>query len=148
MEFNNLLVPVDFSAISRTLVTRAVAMATGENPVLILLHVIDPALVDFAAAHSFGAHEEIAERMRERALRELDQFRSIATSGMEIEVIVSEGPPFLQIIQKAQEFLADAIVMGRLGGQGRMEKLLFGSTAEKVMRASTRPVLVLPLEPE
>ena len=65
---------------------------------------------------------------------------------VEVDIIVSEGPPFLQIIQKAQEFLADAIVMGRVGGGGRMEKLLFGSTAEKVLRASSRPVIVLPIE--
>lgn len=148
MEFNNLLVPVDFSPISRRLVAQAAAMATGENPVLIVMHVLDPELIEFAANHKFGAHDEIVQRMRERAMAELEQFRSVATGDMEIEIIVCEGTPFLQIIQKAQEFLADAIVMGKVGGQSRMEKLLFGSTAEKVMRASTRPVVVLPLEPE
>lgn len=145
MEFNSLLVPLDLSPLSEKVVLKALQIASGEKPVLILLHVIDPSLVQFAAAHDFGFADDILLRMRARALRELERLRELATGEVEIEIIVSEGPPFLQIIQKAQEFLADAIVMGKVGQQGPMEKLLFGSTAEKVLRASSRPVVVLPL---
>jgi nucleotide-binding universal stress UspA family protein len=144
MEFNNLLVPVDLTPISEELFQQALQLVSGENPVIILLHAIDPGLVDFASAHEFGEHDQIVAKMRERAQQELERLRESASSEVEVEIIVAEGPPFLQIIQKAQEFLADAIVMGRLGG-ARMDKLLFGSTAEKVLRATSRPVIVLPI---
>jgi len=146
MEFSNLLVPIDLSPISEQVFQQALAMVSGDDPAIILLHVIDPTLIQFAASHAFGSHDEILQKMRERAMNQLQQFRDNAGTSVEVDIIVSEGPPFLQIIQKAQEFLADAIVMGRVGGSGRMEKLLFGSTAEKVLRASSRPVIVLPIE--
>jgi nucleotide-binding universal stress UspA family protein len=147
MEFNSLLVPVDLSPASEILFQRSLQMLTGENPVIILLHVLDPTLVDYISVHQFGSHNEVLQKMRHRAERELASLRnSVSTESVEIEVIISEGPPFLQIIQKAQEFLADAIVMGRVGGT-RVDKLFFGSTAEKVLRASTRPVMVLPIDP-
>jgi len=146
MEFSNLLVPIDLSPISEQVFLQALGMVSGDDPVIILLHVIDPTLIHFASAHDFGSHDDILHRMRERAMAQLQQFKDRAATAVEVDIIVSEGPPFLQIIQKAQEFLADAIVMGRIGGEGRMEKLLFGSTAEKVLRASSRPVIVLPIE--
>jgi len=146
MDFSNLLVPIDLSPISEQVFQQALSMVSGEDPVIILLHVIDPTLIRFASEHEFGSHDSILQKMRERALQQLQQYKERAATTVEIDIIVSEGPPFLQIIQKAQEFLADAIVMGRIGGEGRMEKLLFGSTAEKVLRASSRPVIVLPIE--
>lgn len=145
MEFNNLLVPIDLSPVSESIVRQALAMVTGDEPVVILLHVIDSALVEFAAEHEFGTADEILAKMKDRALRELKRFQAMAPDSIEVDVLVSEGRPFLQIVQKAEEFLADAIVMGKVGGRGAMEKLLFGSTAEKVLRTTTRPVVVLPL---
>ena len=37
-------------------------------------------------------------------------------------------------------------VMGKYGARGSIEKLLFGTTAERVIRGSTRPVITLPAE--
>ncbi len=148
MELNNLLVPIDLSPLSESVVRQALAMASGEEPVVILLHVIDTSLVEFAASHNFGQPDDILAQMKERAMLELKRFQAMAPAGVEVDIIVSEGVPFLQIIQKAQEFLADAIVMGKIGGRGIVEKLLFGSTAEKVLRATARPVVVLPVTEE
>ena len=58
--------------------------------------------------------------------------------------IICEGRPFMEILQKADDFAVDAIVMSKVGRRGKVEELLFGSTAEKVLRGSTKPVLVLP----
>ena len=103
------------------------------------LHVID-AFVD----HGFGAREEVVERMRQRAFDQLAEFKTQATDDIVVDVIVVEGRPFLQILQKAEDFAVDAIVMGKVGWQGRFEKVLFGSTVDKVMRGAARPVMVLP----
>jgi nucleotide-binding universal stress UspA family protein len=145
MEWSNLLVPVDLSPISEEVVRQAVALAVGEQPVVILLHVVDSSLVEFATVHELGSREEIIERMKQRAYAELKKLQTLGGERVEVDILVSEGTPFVQIIQKAQEFLCDAIVMGKVGGRGLLEKLLFGSTAEKVLRASPCPVVVLPI---
>ncbi len=145
MEWSSILVPVDLSPISEELVRQAMALATGEQPVVILLHVIDTSLIEFATSHQFGARDEIVERMKRRAYAELKQLQELGAGRVEVDVLVSEGTPFVQIVQKAQDFLCDAIVMGKVGGRGLLEKLLFGSTAEKVLRASPCPVVVLPI---
>ncbi len=146
IQFESLLVPVDFSPVSEAAFNRALALAGGDRPVLILLHVLDPSLVEFAAAHGWGSKDEIAQQMRERAERELQNYKEGAGSRAEIDVIVSAGVPFLEILHKAEDFAVDAIVIGKIGTRGAIEKLLFGSTAEKVLRGSRRPVIVLPLE--
>lgn len=144
VDFNTLLVPVDFSDNSRRALEQAIGLVSGDNPVVILLHVIDPSLPEFAEVHGLGSSKEVAHRMRERAETELEEYSNACPDEIEVDSLVSEGRPFLEILQKADDFAVDAIVMSKVGRRGKVEELLFGSTAEKVLRGSTKPVLVLP----
>jgi universal stress protein A len=56
--------------------------------------------------------------------------------------IVRTGKPFYEINQYAQEEDIDLIVIATHGHSG-MEHILFGSTAEKVVRKAPCPVLVV-----
>jgi nucleotide-binding universal stress UspA family protein len=47
-------------------------------------------------------------------------------------------------VKVANELEMDLIVVGVHGGDAKLETLLFGGTAEKVLRASDRPVLCVP----
>lgn len=145
-EFTSLLVPVDFSPASDVAMDRALDLASGEKPVVIALHVIDPSLVEFAVDHGWGSREEVTAHMRRRAEQELESHRLRAGDRAQIDTIVSEGVPFLEILRKSEDFAVDAIIIGKVGARGAIEKLLFGSTAEKVLRGSRRPVIVLPVE--
>ena len=142
--FNTLLVPIDFSPASEAAFDYSLRLASGDNAVVILLHVIDPAFVDFAEAHEFGVRNDLTKQMRDRAELQLTALKDRADVNVEIDVIVSEGPPFLEILRKSQDFIVDAIVLGKVGMRTGIEKMLFGSTAEKVLRGSQCPVLVLP----
>jgi nucleotide-binding universal stress UspA family protein len=82
--------------------------------------------------------------MRKRAEAQLQEYVNASPDEIEVDSIISEGLPFLEILQKADDFAVDAIVMSRIGRRGKVEDLLFGSTAEKVLRGSSKPVLVLP----
>jgi len=112
-----------------------------------LLHVMDRRHVDFAVAHELAAREEVLDVMRARAERALADYQAPAGSGIEVMTIVVEGTPFLEIIKKAEELKADAIVMGKFGLRGKIDPYLFGTTAEHVIRGSTRPAIVLPASP-
>jgi nucleotide-binding universal stress UspA family protein len=145
-EFNTLLVPTDFSPSAQMAFQRAVGMACGDDPLIILLHVIDRSLIDFAAQHEFATRELALQAAQLWAEKKLQEFLEAAKPRIEVRTIICEGQPFLEILKKAEEFLVDAIVMGKIGARGSLEKLLFGSTAERVLRGATRPVIVLPTE--
>ncbi len=145
-ELNTLLVPVDLSPISRGVFERALELVRGDDAALILLHAIDPGLADFAADLGVEPREKIIEKMRAKAETELAELQARAEGKVEVQTIVSEGVPFIEILRKAEDFEVDAILMGRFGSRGPLEKLLFGTTAERVLRGSMRAVIVIPVD--
>lgn len=142
--FNSLLVPTDFSEASRDAFKWALRSIDGNESVIVVLHVIDVALARTIAAYEFASPEDVVGKMRRYAEEQLAEYKSPSGADIEIDAIVSEGLPFLEIIRKADDFAVDAIVMARIGTRGHFEKLLFGSTAEKVLRGANCPVIVLP----
>jgi glycine betaine transporter len=145
-QLGSLLVPIDFSPTSAAAFQHAMALATGKKPLLILLHVVDPSLVHFAVEHGWGSQKEVMETTHRHAEQRLAAYRQQVSGDLEIETIISDGIPFVEILRKAKDFAVDAIVIGKVGVRGRIEKILFGSTAEKVLRASQHPVIVLPFD--
>jgi len=62
---------------------------------------------------------------------------------VEIETQVRQGRAHSKILESADELAAEVIVMGTTG-RSRLEATLLGSVAEKTMRLSSIPVLVVP----
>jgi nucleotide-binding universal stress UspA family protein len=60
------------------------------------------------------------------------------------EVLIKSGVPAEVILQTAEELRSDLIVMGT-HGQGILADVLIGSTARRVVRQSSIPVLVIRL---
>ena len=61
---------------------------------------------------------------------------------MEVKEVILDGYPSNEIIDFAENNNIDLIVMGTLGKTG-LEKFLMGSVAEKVVRGSKVPVMVV-----
>jgi nucleotide-binding universal stress UspA family protein len=80
--------------------------------------------------------------------RDVEQF-AIKTFGAEspfvstMEVEVAVGKPATEILRVARERSCELVVMSTHGLTG-MRKLFFGSTTERVLRETTKPVLVTP----
>lgn len=146
LELNCLLVPIDFSPGSHAAFDEAFGLVTGKGAVVIALHVIDVSLVEFVVANDLGKRKDVLHSLRTRAERDL-VYGERQRDSIDTQAIVCEGIPFLEITKKAEEWQVDAIVTGKYGGGRKHEKLLFGTTAERVIRGSTRPMLVLPALP-
>ncbi len=152
LDFDSLLVPVDFSPISASMMDQAVKLASGEEPLVILLHVLDTTLADFATAHGLGSREHVLATMKQQAEGAMSQHKQRFLTDpkrnpkVDVQTIVTEGIPFLEILRKSEEFQVGAILLGKQGNRGGLERLLFGSTAERVIRGSRRPVIVLPVD--
>jgi nucleotide-binding universal stress UspA family protein len=63
-----------------------------------------------------------------------------------VEMVVREGTPCIEINKEAVERGAEMIVMGSRGHSDDMKAIFFGSTTERVLRFITRPVLCVPFD--
>lgn len=115
LELEELLVPVDFSASSRVVLAQALEMANGDAPVVVVQHVVDPALASAIATEGYGDEEAILTRMRGRAQEELAAIQQAAGGSVDLQVILSEGTPFYEIVRVAHELAVDAVIIGKSG---------------------------------
>jgi len=149
--FKKILVPIDFSPCSEEAFRVALALAKTFQAELLLLHVIDTgALTTFnqlgllavpSDAHGQKRRLRHHARLQVRRLLESEEAR-----GVTAKRIVLEGGPFVEIAKTARVEKVDLVVMGSYGGRsGNMDKIFFGSTAEKVVRTAGCPVLTVPL---
>jgi nucleotide-binding universal stress UspA family protein len=139
-----ILVPVDFSPCSVNALRVAVAMATPDGDIT-LLHVVDEHFVNDAVAASLGTVDDIRNRLREQAeLNFSTMMEGLEVGSVDIERMIVVGVPFTEILKIARDLDLPMIVMGVRGRSTPPEELLFGSTAEKVLRGSRVPVLCVP----
>lgn len=145
MKIEDILAPIDFSTGSLRALDYALAMVDPGGEVY-LLHVIDAEFLARVSSEGFCDAETARTQMQRRAeerLKEIAQER--ATSGVRLEPMVVVGKPFAEILRIATDLDFSLIVMGTRGQhQGGIEQILFGSTAEKVLRAARVPVLCVP----
>lgn len=137
-----LLVAMDFSPSSR----RALDLALAEYPggEVTALHVVDTEFVARVAAEALGSAAEVIAKMRARANEEFSWLAQDKGRDAFAPMIV-EGTPFVEIVKIAKDLEVDLILIGIHGAASRkLGQLLFGSTAEKVLRASPCPVLCVP----
>lgn len=140
----DILVPVDFSPASANAVRAAVGIADPDGDIT-LLHVIDQNFIDDAVASSLGSAEEITGRLRERAEADFAGLLEGLDAGtVDIERMIVVGIPFVEILKIARDLDLPMIVMGVRGRSTPPEEILFGSTAEKVLRGTRVPVMCVP----
>ncbi|HEV2705252.1 MAG TPA: universal stress protein [Pyrinomonadaceae bacterium] len=145
LKASDILVPVDFSPTSLNAIRVAVGIVAPDGD-LTLLHVIDQNFIDDAVAASLGMSEEITARLREQAeVNFTNALEGIETGGVNVERMIVVGAPFVEILKIARDLDLPMIVMGVRGRSTEAEELLFGSTAEKVLRGTRVPVLCVPI---
>jgi nucleotide-binding universal stress UspA family protein len=148
--FRKILVPVDFSRCSEEAFRVALLLARLFQSQVLLLHVVDTK--NLGALNALGLalpSEEAAQKKRLRHHARLNARRLLQSEeakGLQIRRLLAEGSPFVEIARAARAEQVNLIVMGSYGGQtGNVEKIFFGSTAEKVVRTVACPVLTVPI---
>lgn len=140
-----ILVPMDFSPCSVNALRVAVGMASPDGD-LTLLHVVDEDFVRAAVAAGIGTTEDIRARLKEQAEASFPNvLEGIDVGQVDIEKMIVVGIPFVEILKITRDLDLPMIVMGIQGQSTPAEELLFGSTAEKVLRGTRVPVLCVPL---
>lgn len=140
---NSILVPIDFSDYSKNALKYAIQFVKNFKAKMYLVYVIEPMI--YPADFSMGqvAIPSMDTDIQKRAEDELTALaKNLIDPSVNIEIIIRTGKPFVEIIEVANEKDIDLIIMATHGHTG-VEHLLFGSTAEKVVRKAPCPVLTL-----
>lgn len=142
-EIKRILVPIDFSEHSKNALRYAINFAKIFQSKLHLIYVLEPVI--YPADFSMGqiAFPSMDVELDSRAKEELDKLaeREVGAQ-VPYETIVKTGKPFVEINESAAELNIDLIIIASHGESG-VEQILFGSTAEKVVRKAPCPVLSL-----
>jgi nucleotide-binding universal stress UspA family protein len=142
-DLRRILVPIDFSDHSKKALQYAIPFAEQFKASIDLLYVVEPAI--YPADFSFGqvGFPAVEDELRQRGAEELEglikreiRARVVARS------CVKTGKAAYEIEQYAREESIDLIIIATHGHSG-VEHVLFGSTAEKVVRHAPCPVLVV-----
>jgi nucleotide-binding universal stress UspA family protein len=149
--FQRILVPLDFSPCSDEAFRIACDMARLCGASMTVMHVIDTGVL--AVFNRLGLlavpSDAASQRRRLRHHARLNVRRLVDSEdakGIPITRVVAEGSPFVEIAKTARTGKVDLVVMGSYGGRsGSVDKIFFGSTAEKVVRTAGCPVLTVPL---
>ncbi len=143
VSLKKILVPQDFSEYSLHAMKYAVTFAELFKSELLILHIVEP--IVYPADFSFGqvsipAMEEEIRKHSEEQLNELVQKEIPPT--VKATPLIRVGKPFIEIVEVAKTESADLIVISSHGRTG-MDHVLFGSTADKVVRKAPCPVLTI-----
>ena len=144
-----ILVGIDFSYCSGLALKKACEFLDGKGGQIIALHVVDESFIKKCTEHRFGNEADIKKELFLEAKSKLKNFVRRATKGIQcssIQLSVTQGIPYIEINKKAVEFDADMIIIGSCAKDSDMDNIFFGSTAERVLRFITRPVLCVPPE--
>lgn len=143
--FATILFAVDFSESSDHAFSYAFELAQKFSSRLVIIHVINEPvdLRGFYVPHiSFdNLEKEIAEGAEKMMDRFCDSKLKVFAN---YERSVVSGIPYEEIVRKAEEVNADLIIMGTHGRKG-LDHMLFGSTAERVVRGAHCPVMTVRL---
>lgn len=138
-QFTKILIPTDGSENTLPAITTGLTLAKQMNAEVTALYVVDQtAFVNFSMDSTIVSIFSLLEKEGKAAVKYIE------TEGEKLGVNVTskilEGSPSKKIIEEAKE--DDLIVMGTLGRSG-ISKLLLGSVAERVVRYSPCPVLIV-----
>jgi universal stress protein A len=139
--FATILLPSDFSECSAEAARAARRLAERFGSRLVVLHVLDePAVLDPMFRGEVPL-ELLRGRMEQYALEGMKAFLAAHFEGLPgVETRTASGVPYREIVREARDCGAGLIVIGTHGRTG-VEHVIFGSTAEKVVRMAPCPVL-------
>lgn len=139
MVFDRILVPTDGSEFTKTAIRTAMELAKYTGGKVTALYVVDQTL--FMNVPVDSAIASVYTVLKKEGQDAVDLVRNIGNEfNVDVEVKVVDGAPVRAILEESGNH--DVIVMGTLGRTG-MSKLPMGSVAEKIVRHSKIPVMVV-----
>lgn len=145
MKIRSILLPTDFSECGNFALSYAASLARTFEASIICLNVIEPLVptVGYSGMTEPLPIADITEQLEDSAERELPKLAECDDcEGLNVEEMVVHGDAAAEIVRVGKEREVDLIVIASHGRTG-LGRILFGSTAEAVVRHAHCPVLVV-----
>ena len=141
VRFNKILVGCDFSEDSALAFQHGLSLAQEFQSELHLVHVMEPLVymdtfkisTGYGKEHQVDLQIQIKEKLKKMVPTE-------AFNWCKPQTVLLDGPSHEELIRYAKTNKMDLIVLG-IRGQGLVERLLIGSTTDRVVRQTSCPVL-------
>ncbi|MBC7566769.1 MAG: universal stress protein [Pedobacter sp.] len=141
MEFHKILIAIDSNQSSEKVAISGLQLAKQFNGQIALVSIVDP---DSEADNDSPTARELEDMMEHNSNRSQLQVIEKIFKDYPVKSFVEKGKPSKVIIETAEKWDADVIVMGTHGRKG-LPHLLLGSVAEEVIRHSKKTVVVIPV---
>ena len=150
LQLRKLLVPTDFSGCANYALPYAASIARATGATIICVHVVEPIVpaVGYSGLAEPMPIADMSEQLENSAERELPQLADCDEfNGLAVEEVIVHGDAAAEIVRVASEHEVDLIVVSSHGRTG-LGRIIFGSTAEAVVRHASCPVLVVKPPPQ
>ncbi len=145
MQIRSILLPTDFSECANYALAHAASLARKFGASIVCVHVIEPMVptVGYSGMTEPLPIADITDQLEDSAERELPKIAECEEcKGLEVEELIVHGEAAAEIVRVAKDRNVDLIVISSHGRTG-LGRILFGSTAEAVVRHASCPVLVV-----
>jgi nucleotide-binding universal stress UspA family protein len=139
--YRNIVIATDGSENNKRAISHGIEIAKLSGATVHALYVVDTSA--FSSIPMDAGWEEMYEILKREGEKAVFEVKELGeASGVEVREVLLEGHPSNEIINFAENNNVDLIIMGTLGKTG-LDRFLMGSVAEKVIRGSKVPVLVV-----
>jgi nucleotide-binding universal stress UspA family protein len=140
-----ILVPIDFSPVSRRVVAEATELAKTISGRIVLMHSVPPQpIIATDLAPLAGSALQLTDDLEKAADRHLQRMqRDLKERGITVDTICMSGYPVTHILAQAKKLDASYIVIGS-HGHTALYDLVIGSIASGVLKRASCPVVVVP----
>ena len=145
--YKKILAPLDGSELGECSLEHVKAVATGCSvPEVVLLQVIEPLSANTIAALAEASGNMVNQLEDENWNQARDYINKtvskLKSEGISAKGVTPRGKADEEILKYAEKNNVDLIIMSTHGRSG-LARWVFGSVAEKVLRAATCPVMIV-----
>jgi nucleotide-binding universal stress UspA family protein len=140
--YRKILVPLDGSNLSETILSQAIEMVKEcGRPEIVLLTVVEP-----FREQPYRRDDDWVIKIQKQAVKVCGTYlqelkEKLGTQGIEVSTVVLEGDPAEQILDYAGKNGVDLIMMNARG-RTASKRWIFGGVANRIIRHSPVPVLI------
>jgi nucleotide-binding universal stress UspA family protein len=141
-----IMIATDGSDASKKAARVGIELACRSRGIVTTVYVVDVLRLSHIPGYAAfpGLKEKLLMLMEKEGLEATEDVEDMAKdAGIDCRKIVARGDPSEELLRISKEMGVNMLIMGNIGRTG-LDKILLGSVAEKVVRDSTVPVLLVP----
>ncbi|TKJ33482.1 hypothetical protein CEE39_03895 [bacterium (candidate division B38) B3_B38] len=141
--YGRILFPTDYSEYAQKALKWPVELAKDYHTELDVLHVIEQNIPPQYYSAEISSIFDLDRKLKKRAMKALARFlEGVDRKEVDVRRFIREGKSDVEIVKFAEKRSIDLIVMSSHGMSG-IERILMGSTTERVLRRALCPLLTI-----